>query len=76
MNKVNAELGEGYHVEIIGGNALRSWIKSNNIIEMNGGYWQNRQLPNGQQALVKSAAISLPSLSPCSSWWESLVCGY
>ena len=62
LAQVNAELNkvsDGYHVETIGGNALRAWVKSNNILEMNGGYWQNRQLPTRELVLVKRAGTTI-----------------
>jgi LL-diaminopimelate aminotransferase len=34
-------------------NALARWIQENGIQEMNGGYWQRRQLATGEAALVE-----------------------
>jgi len=51
--KVNAEIGKGYHVETIGGNALRTWVQNKGIVEVNGGYWQNTLLSNDQQGFMK-----------------------
>jgi hypothetical protein len=52
--QANKELsGTGQHVEALGSDALQRWMQASGVTEMNGGYWQRRQLPSGETALVQ-----------------------
>ena len=42
----------GQHAEPLGSDALKRWIQMSGFQEMNGGYWQRRQLATGETALV------------------------
>jgi len=54
LTDANQVLGSGgEHYEALGSNAKQQWIKQNGLQEMNGKYYQNRQLPSGESALVE-----------------------
>ena len=43
----------GHHAEPLGSDALQRWILESGVQEMNGGYWQMRQLATGETAMVQ-----------------------
>ena len=54
LAEANEKLGSGgQHYEALGSDAKQQWVKNEGLQEINGKYYQNRQLPSGEMALVE-----------------------